>query len=60
MFTTDPNDALRVAHERTRQLREETAAVRLRRASKAGCPLAATLLRLAERLTPAPLTRRPA
>ncbi len=60
MFTAHPHDALREAHERTHQLREETAALRLRRASKAGCPLAAILVRLAGRLAPAPLARRPA
>ena len=59
MFTADPHDALLEAHERTRQLREETVAFRLHRASKAGCPLAAILVRLAARLTPAPLTGRP-
>jgi len=33
MFTSDPRDALVLAHERARQLREEAAAERLRRAS---------------------------
>lgn len=59
MFTSDARDALLVAHERPRRLREETAAERLRRASGARRALAASLRRAANHLDPAPLAPRP-
>jgi hypothetical protein len=68
VFTLDPRDALVLAHERAHRLREEAAADRLR----STCPtrrtlapslriaLAAYMRRAADRIYPAPLTRRPA
>lgn len=60
MFTTDPRDALVLAHEHARQLREESAARRLRRASGTRRALAASLRRAADRLDRAPLAPRAA
>ena len=60
MFTSDPRDALMVAHEHARHLREERAAERLRRASGTRRALAASLRRAANRLDPAALAARPA
>lgn len=60
MLPYDPRDALVLAHERARHLREETAAERLRRASGTRRALAASLRRAANRLDPAPLAPRPA
>jgi hypothetical protein len=60
MFTSDPRDALLIAHERPRRLRAETAAERLRRASGPRHALAAILRRAADRLDPAALAPRPA
>ncbi len=58
MFTSNTSDALAFAYERARQLREETAAKRLRRAAKTGCSLAALLRRAADRIDPPPLAHR--
>jgi len=57
MFTSDPLDALVVAHERGRQLRAEAAAERLRGTSATRRALAVSLRRAADRLDPAPLAR---
>jgi hypothetical protein len=57
MFTSDPRDALVLAHDRTRHLRAETAANRLRRASVARRALAASLRRTADRLDPLPFAQ---
>ncbi len=57
MFTSDPLDALAVAHERGRRLRAEAAAERLRGAPGTRRALAVTLRRAADRLDPAPLAR---
>jgi hypothetical protein len=59
MLTSDPRDALVLAHERARHLREEAAAERLRRVAgtrRARRRLAASLHYAANRLDPAPLT----
>ncbi len=53
MFTTDPHDALSVAHEHARRLRADTAARRLRLAMASRCPLAAYLRRARVRRNPA-------
>jgi hypothetical protein len=55
MFTSDPYDALVIAHDHARHLQAERAAERLRPASRARRPLAELLRRLANRLDPAPL-----
>jgi len=60
MFTSDPRDALVLAHERARQLREEAAAERLRRASATRRALAASLRRAVDRRGAAPPAPRPA
>jgi hypothetical protein len=60
MFTSDPRDALFLAHERGRHLREETAADHLRRASGIRRAIAKSLRRAASRLDPSPLAHRPA
>jgi hypothetical protein len=60
MLTTDPHDALVLAHERARRLREETAVQRLRRTSGTRRALAASLRRAADRLDRAPLEPRAA
>jgi hypothetical protein len=57
MFTTDPREALVLAHERGRHLRAETAAERLRRASATRRVLAASLRRAADRVDPLPHTQ---
>lgn len=60
MFTSDPTDALAVAHSRGRRLRDERAAERFRRASRRGSTLAALLRRAADHLEPTPVAHRPA
>jgi hypothetical protein len=60
MFTSDPLDALVVAHERSRRLRAEAAAERLRDTSSIRRALAVSLRRAADRLDPTPLARRTA
>jgi hypothetical protein len=60
MFTSDPRDALVLAHEHARHLHAETAAERLRGASGTRHALAAFLRRAANRLDPAPLAPRAA
>ena len=60
MFTSDPADALRLAYEHVRHLREEAAARRLRRASAVRCPLAAYARRATGRPAAARLAHRPA
>jgi hypothetical protein len=52
MFMSDPRDALVLAHERARHLREETAAEHLRRRFGTRRALAASLRRAANRLDP--------
>ena len=61
MFTTsDPRDLLVLTHERSRRLREEPAAERLRPASGTRRALAASLRRAADHLDRAPFAPRPA
>jgi hypothetical protein len=60
MVTYDPRDALAVAHQHARRLREETAAERLRRMSGTRRALAASLRRAADRLDRTPFAPRPA
>jgi hypothetical protein len=60
MFPSDPRDALMVAHERVRRLREERAAEGLRNAAGTRRALAASLRRAANRLDPPALAARPA
>lgn len=60
MLITDPHEALAVANRRSRQLCEEAAAERVRRASGTRRALAGSLRRLADRLDPASFTPRPA
>lgn len=60
MILSDPRDALVVAHERTRRLREEAASERLLPASGTCRALAAFLRRTADRFDPAPHAHRPA
>jgi hypothetical protein len=60
MLTSDTRDALVVAHQHARHLREERAAERLRNASGTRRALAASLRSAANRLDPAPLAPRPA
>ena len=61
MFTSNPHDALLIAHQLGRRLREETAAERLRPASRMRCPVAAYLRRrAASRRGPASLAHRSA
>lgn len=60
MFSSNPFSELVLAYDRVRDLREEAAAERLRRALGPRCPLAASLRRIADRLDPAPLSRRTA
>ena len=61
MVSSDPLHLLFLAHERVRDLREDAAAERLRRAAGTRRTLlAASLRRLANRLDPAPLAPRPA
>ena len=57
MFTSDLLD---LAHEHGRALRAEAAEERLRGAPGTRRALAASLRRVADRLDPAPLARRPA
>jgi hypothetical protein len=57
MLTSHPRDALVLAQERARRLREETAADDLRPASGTRRALATSLRRAANRLDPAPLAR---
>ncbi len=59
MLTIHPRDALVVAHDRARRLRNETAAVRLLRPSTARHALAA-LCSTANRLDRRQLAHRPA
>ena len=58
MFTSDPHDALVVAHERGRRLRAE--AQRLCPSSRTRSVLATVLRCAANRLEPAPLGHRAA
>jgi hypothetical protein len=60
MLIYDPRDALVLAHERARHLREETVADHLRSASGTRRAVVAVLRRAATRLDPAPLARRAA
>jgi hypothetical protein len=60
MFTSDPRDALAVAHQHARHLRAERAAERLRGRSVTRRTLAASLRSAANRLDPAPLAAWPA
>ena len=60
MFTSNPFDALAVAHQRGHELRAEAAAERLLGTPGTRRALAASLRRAADRLDPAPLARRPA
>jgi hypothetical protein len=55
MLTTDLNDALALAHERTSRLGAEAAANRLRPTSGARRAAARLLRRAADRLEPQPL-----
>lgn len=59
MLINDPRDAVVLADERARHLREEAAAEHLRRASGTRRALAASLRRAANRLEPS-LAHRPA
>ena len=59
MLMTNPDDALVVANERGRRLREEAAAERVRRDAGTRRTLAASLRRLADRLDPDPLETGP-
>ena len=60
MLNDHPDDALDVADERGRRLREEAAAERVRRDAGTRRTLAASLRRLADRLDPVPFAPRPA
>jgi hypothetical protein len=60
MFTINSLDVLFVAHQRGRELQAEAAAERLGGPSLTRRALAAYLRHAADRLDPAPLTRRPA
>jgi len=60
MFTSDPRDALLVANQCARRLREASAAERLFRDSSARRALAAFMRRVADRLDPASFAPRPA
>ena len=60
MFTSNPLDALAVAHAHGRELRAEAAAERLRGTSSARRAVAVSLRRAADRLDPAALAPRPA
>jgi hypothetical protein len=60
MVTNDPRDALALAHEHARRLREESAADRLRPASGSRRAFAGSLRRAADWIYPVPLARRPA
>ena len=60
MFTSDPRDALVLAHEHVRHLRDEAAAERFRRTSRTRRTLATSLRRLADHLDPAAFAPRPA
>ena len=60
MFTNDPRDALAVAHDHIRRLREEPAAERLRPALTLRHAVAAHLRRAADRLVRPPLAAGPA
>jgi hypothetical protein len=60
MLTSDPYDALVVAHERGRRLRADAAAERLCGSSGTRRALAVSLRGAADRLDPAPLARRTA
>jgi hypothetical protein len=58
MLTSDTNDALALAHARTRRFSAEAAANRLRTHSGARHALAAMLRRAADRLEPPSLAAR--
>ena len=65
MYSTDPHDALVMAHEHARHLRDEAAAERFRRTRGTRHALAGSLRRLADRLDPdlletGPFAPRPA
>ncbi len=60
MLTTDPRDALALAHHRTRSLRDEAVAEHLRQRPWTRRTVAASLRHLAERIDPMPLAHRPA
>ena len=60
MFTTDPAEALALAHQRFCELRRERAAHQLRPRRQARCVLAASLRSAADRLDRASLAPRPA
>lgn len=58
MLTSDPRDLLLVTRERSRHLREEASAERLRHTTGTRSALAWSLRRLADRIDP-PLMPRP-
>jgi hypothetical protein len=60
MFTSNPLDALAVAHAHGRELRAQAAAERLLGTSATRRAIAAYLRRAADRLDPAALATRPA
>ena len=60
MLTVHPHDALDLAADHGRRLREEAAAERVRRAAGTRRAVAASLRRVADRLDPAPFAPRPA
>ena len=60
MLNVHPHDALDLADDRGRRLREEAAAERVRRAGGTRRAVATSLRRLANRLDPAPFAPRPA
>jgi len=60
MVIAHPRDALEVAHEHARHLREEAAIRHPRRAIGRRRALAASLRRMADRIDAVPLVHRPA
>jgi hypothetical protein len=60
MVVTHPRDALELAHEHARSLREEAATQHPRRAIGRRRALATSLRRMADRIDPAPLVHTPA
>jgi hypothetical protein len=60
MLTSDPHQALVLAHEQARQLREEAASEQLRGPQWTRRAFAASLRRAANRLDPAPLAHHAA
>ena len=60
MLTSDPADALVLANQRVRRLREQAAAEHVRPRPSTRRIFAASLRRAADRLDPVPLVQRPA